>query len=290
MILQLIIGSLMIGSVYGLLALGYSLIYKASGQMTFVQGDLLMLGAFVGLTFYSTLGMPFLVAMMLTIVVMFLLGMLIEKFVIRILLKKGAAGIYIVLATIALSIIFQNIAMLVWGSRIFQFPPIFGTNMISMGGVNIVPESLLALIVAIICMVVLHIFMTRTMFGTSMRAAAQDPLAASSLGINVPLTHGITWGLSAALAGVAGLMVGPVFGVSITMGSMIGLKGFAGAVIGGYGNMYGAIVGSTMLGFIETFVAAGISSVYKDFISFLVLVVIMIFMPYGLFKAKVYDD
>ncbi|HYF83832.1 MAG TPA: branched-chain amino acid ABC transporter permease [Clostridia bacterium] len=289
MLIQLIIGSLMIGSVYGLLALGYSLIYKASGQMTFVQGELLMLGAFLGLTFYGIMGLPFLVALLLTVVIMFIFGMLIEKFLIRILLKRGATGIYIVLATIGLSILLQNAAMLIWGSRVFQFPSIFGKSLINIGGINIVPESLLALGVSLLCMVALHIFMSKTKFGTSMRAAAQDPMAASSLGINVPFTTAVTWGLSSALAGIAGIMIGPMYGVSITMGSMVGLKGFAGSVIGGYGDMYGAIVGSTLLGFIETFVAGYISSVFKDFISFFVLIVIMIFMPTGLFKSKVYD-
>ena len=123
-----------------------------------------------------------------------------------------------------------------------------------------------------------------------MRAAAMDPLAASSLGINVSMTTGLTWGISTALAGGIGVLLGPVYGVSTGMGDIIGNKGFAGAVIGGYGNMYGAIIGSLLLGFIETFAAGYITTTYKDFISFFILIVVMIRLPRGLFKAKVYDS
>ena len=221
---------------------------------------------------------------------MFVIGLLIEKFVIRILLKKGANPIYIVFATIGLSIIFQNIAMFLWGSQVFQFPPIFKVDMIKIFGVNIVPESLLALVTALIFMLLLHVFMGKTKFGTSMRAAAQDPMAASAMGINVQLTTGITWGLSAMLAGIGGMLIGPIYGVNMNMGSMIGLKGFAAAVIGGYGNMYGAAAGSLLLGVVETFTAGYISSVYKDFISFFILILILIIKPTGILKSKVLDS
>ena len=140
-----------------------------------------------------------------------------------------------------------------------------------------------------ISMVTMHIFMTKMKFGTSMRAAAMNPLAASCVGINVGRTTGITWAMAAALAGLAGILLGPVQGVSLGMGTMIGLKGFAAAVIGGYGNMYGAILGGLIIGFCETFTAAYITSSYKDFIVFFLLILVMIFMPRGIFKAKVYD-
>lgn len=290
MIVQNIIGALMIGSIYALLALGYSLIYKASALMTFVHGDLFMLGAFVGLTLYGYLQIPFLLSLILTMIIMFIVGLFVEKFVIRILLHKKAPVIYVVLATIALSIILQNFAMLVWGSKMFYFPPIFGVSQIKIGSFSIVPESLLGLVTAIICMVLLHIFMTKTRFGTSMRAAAQDPLAAKTMGINVSKTIGITWGISAALAGVAGVLFAPMYAVSMVMGSSPGLKGFAGAVIGGYGNMYGAIVGSLSLGLMETFVAGYISSAYKDFISFFILILVLVIKPTGIFNADVLED
>lgn len=290
MVVSLIIGSLMIGSVYGMLALGYSLIYSASGLMTFTQGQLLMFGAFLGMQFYKVWGMPFPAAFLLTVLIMFLFGMLLEKFLIRVLLNKGAVSIYIVLSTIGISIILPNLAQALWGSQTIQVPSIFGITTVKILGVSVQPESLLVIVVGLVAMVLLHLFMTKSRFGISMRAAAMDPLAASSLGINVSLTTGLTWAIAAALAGGIGALLGPVYGVSTGMGDIIGNKGFAGAVIGGYGNMYGAIVGSLLLGFVETFVAGYVTTTYKDFVSFFLLIIVMIFLPRGLFKAKVYDS
>jgi branched-chain amino acid transport system permease protein len=280
----------MMGSVYALIALGYSLIYKASGLMSFMQGEFLMLGSFFGLTFFSILKLPFFISLIFSMAVMFIIGFLVEKYVIRILQKKGAVGIYVVLATIALSMIGQNFAMLTWGSRVFYFPPIFNVEFVTIGSVNIVPESILALVVSLFFMVIFHIFMTRTKLGTSMRAAAQDAMAARSIGINVSLTTGITWGIAASLAGIAGILIGPLFGVHAVMGGTISLKGFAGACIGGYGDMFGSVIGSFILGGIETFTAGYISSVYKDFISFFILILVLVIKPTGLFNAAVYDD
>ncbi len=290
MIVQLILGALMIGSVYGVVGIGYGLIYKASGLMSLAQGDMLMLGAFLGLTFYKVLRIPFAIALFLTMGVMFLLGFLIERLLVTKLLKKGAQVVYIILCTIAISMLMQNGAMLTWGSYVLQFPPIFGVKSIKFGSISLVPESLMALGVAAIAMILLQIFMTKSKFGTSMRAAAQDEIAAGALGINVPLTKGVAWGLSAMLAGAVGVVVGPIFGVYTTMGAMIGQKAFAGAVIGGYGNMYGAIVGGLTVGFLETFVSAYISSAYKDVIVFAVLILAMVFMPRGIFNEEVIES
>ena len=290
MFFQVLVGSLVIGSVYGLIALGYSLIYSASGLMTFMQGELLMLGAFVGLTFYRYAGLPFTVSLLLTMIIMYGVGVLIEKLVIRKLVRAGANTIFIVLATIALSIILQNFAMLLWGSNVFQFPPIFSVSRLRFGSFMVPPEALMAIAIGIIAMVGFHFFMTRSRLGTSMRAAAQDAMAAKTVSINVSLMTGITWGIAAMLTGLGGMLIGPIDGVSAQMGVLIGLKGFAGAVIGGYGNMYGAIVGSLLLGGIETFTAAYISSMYKDFISFFILILFLIFIPRGLFKGRVYGE
>lgn len=289
MLAQLIIGALMIGSVYGLVGLGYGLIYKASGLMTLAQGDMLMIGAFLGLTFYKYLNMPFVVALLLTMIIMFFLGMFIERILVTKLLAKGAQMVYVILCTISISMVLQNTAMLSWGSNVLQFPSIFNKNTVLVFGMKVVPENLLALGVGLVCMIALHLFMNKSKFGTSMRASAMDEMAASSLGINVPATKGASWGIATMLAGGIGVVVGPIFGVYTSMGAMIGQKAFAGAVVGGYGNMYGAIVGGMFFGFLETFVSAYISSSYKDFISFGVLILVMIMMPKGLFNEEVME-
>jgi branched-chain amino acid transport system permease protein len=290
MIVQLMIGALMIGSVYGLVGLGYGMIYKASGLMTLAQGDMLMIGAFLGLTFYKYLHLPFVLSLIFTMIIMFSLGLFIERVLVTTLLERGAQTVYIILCTISIAMLLQNIAMFAWGTNVKQFPPLFKKATVDILGYSVVPENLLALGVGIFCMLALHFFMTKSKFGTSMRAAAQDELAASSLGINVPLTKGASWGIASMLAGGIGVVVGPIFGVYLSMGALIGQKAFAGAVVGGYGNMYGAIVGGIFFGFIETLISAFITVTYKDFISFAVLIIVMIIMPTGLFKEQVMDD
>ncbi len=289
MLPTVLIGALMLGAVYGLVGMGYGLIYKASGLMSLAQGDMLMIGSFLGLTFYDYLGLPFIVSIVLVMVIMFALGMFIERVLVTSLLAKGAQTVYVILCTIAISMLLQNGAMFAWGSNVMKFPSIFGVDTIKIFGYDIMPERLLALGVGIICMLALHFFMQKSKFGTSMRAAAQDDLAATALGINVPITKGVSWGIASMLAGAAGVVVGPIYGVYTAMGSLIGQKAFASAVVGGYGNMYGAIVGGMFFGFVESFVSAYLTSTYKDFISFAILIVVMVIMPTGLFKEQVME-
>lgn len=290
MFTTLLIQGLVLGSIYGLIALGYSLIYKASGLMTFVQGDIMTLGAFLGLTFYGTLQLPYWLALVLTIAIAFAFGMLLEKGVIRRLLGKNVLAIYVVLATIAIANILQSAIQLQWGGNTLSFPSVFNVMSVEVLGVNVQPERLLSMGIALVIMLVLHFFMSKTRMGTSMRAAAMDPMAAKTCGIDTSLTTGITWGLSAGLAAVAGILIGPVFGVASTLGAQIGRKGFAGAVIGGYGNMYGAMIGGMILGITETLAAGYISSDYKNIIAYLILIIFLFVKPTGIFNEKAIQD
>lgn len=287
---MLLISGLAIGSIYGLIALGYALIYKSSGLLSFVQGDIMTLGAFLGLTFYSIMKIPFVISLLLTMVCAFALGMLLEKGVIRRLLNKNVMAIYIVLATIAISYIIQNGSQLVWGTIALNFPSVFSVTSVSVFGVNVQPEALLCFIVAVIFMVILHFYMTKTKLGTSMRAASMDAMAAESLGIDVSLTTGVSWGLSAGLAAVAGMLLGPIYGVYSTLGATIGRKGFSSAVIGGYGNMYGAMLGGLILGLVETFSASLISSTYKNLIAYALLLIFLFVKPTGIFNERAIQD
>ena len=289
MIVRLIIGALMIGAVYSVVGIGYSVIYRASGLMSLCQGDMLMFGAFLGLFFNKSLGLPFPIALLFTTVLMFLLGMGIQKFLVIPLLKKASGFASVILCTLALSYVLQNTALIGWGARMFQFPSIFKTNSINIFGIGVAPENALVLGAAILVMIILHLFMTKTKFGTAMRAAALDETAASAVGINVGITKGVAWGIASGLAGAIGCLLGPVYGVYTTMGILIGQKGFAGAVSGGYGNMYGAIIGGMFFGFAETFISAYISTSYTVCISFGILIIILTFMPTGILKSKVLE-
>ena len=276
MYLTLLISGLVIGSIYGLIALGYSMIYKSSGLLSFVQGDIMTLGAFLGLTFYSYLGLPFVVSLLLTVLCA----------VIRPLLNKNVMAVYIVLATIAISYIVQNGSMVAWGSITLNFPSIFGVSTIRIGNINVQPEAIMCIAVGFVCMLLLHFYMTKTRLGTSMQAASMDAMAAESCGIDVSLSTGLSWGLSAGLAAIAGILIGPIYGVYTTLGATIGRKGFSSAVIGGYGNMYGAILGGIILGLVETFSASLISSTYKNLIAYCLLLIFLLVKPTGIFNEK----
>lgn len=286
----LLVNGLILGGVYALIALGYSMIYKSSGLLNFAQGDFITLGAFVGYFFYSVLNLPFIVSMVLTFLVAFLVGMFLERFVIRTLLSKGVIAIYVILATIAVSYIIQNSMQMLFGTTTLRFPSVFSVGTWKLFGVNAQAEAWVSLFVSIALMVALHFFVSKTKFGTAMRGAAMDPKAAESLGINTNLTTGVTWGIAAAVAGLGGILIGPMYGVFTTLGANIGGKGFGGAVIGGYGNMYGAMIGGMILGLVETFVAGYWMGTYKNMIAYIVLLLFLFVKPTGITNEKAIHD
>lgn len=288
--LQLLVSSLALGSIYALIAMGYSLIYKASGLMTFVQGDIMTLGAFMGLTFYRIMGLPFFLSVILTMICAFFFGMVLEKGVIRKLLNKNVMAIYIILATIAISYIIQNGAQIIWGSRVEYFPSVFSVTSIKILGASVTPESIMCFIVAMVTMFIFHLFMSKTRMGTAMRAASMDGDAAESCGINVSFTAGLTWGIASAIAAVAGILIGPMYGVYVTLGANIGRKGFSSAVIGGYGNMYGAMLGGLILGICETMAAGYISSSLKNLTAYILLILFLFIRPTGIFNERAIQD
>jgi branched-chain amino acid transport system permease protein len=288
--IQMILGGLTVGAIYALIGMGYSLIYRASGLLTFAQGEYFMLGAFVGYTFFVVLGLPYPVALLGVIAVMVGVGFLSERMLIGPLLRRGSSPIHIVLATIGLAIFLQNAAMMIWGSEGFRVPSVMGDKPIRLGNVFIVPQNLAIVVIMLGLMFALHIFMNKSKIGTALRAAAQDKLAASTVGINVPLAVGLTWGISVGLAGIAGLLIAPIYGVNAHMGLLVGLKGFAAAVVGGYGSVYGAVVGGLLVGAVETLTSGYIDSSMKDVIVFAFLLLVLFLKPTGLIPSAMLED
>lgn len=286
MFIQILISGFVLGCVYGLIALGYSLIYKASGMMNFTQGDVLTLGAFLGYTFYSLLGLPYWLALILTVLVAFVFGLFMERFVIRKLMSKNVLIIYIVLATIAIQYILQNTIQAIWSTKMLNYPQVFPMSSVRFLGVSVQCESVFCIVMSFLSMIALQFFMKHTRFGTAMRASAMNTKAAQACGINTSLSTGITWGIAAGLAALAGILLGPIYGVFIMLGATIGRKGFAGAIMGGYGNFVGAIVGGILLGLVETFTASYISSTYKDMIAYAILLLFLFIKPTGLFNER----
>lgn len=290
MFTRLLIAALVAGSIYGLIALGYSLIYRASGIMNLAQGDLMCLGGFLGYTFYSKLGFPFLIALALTIFCCFIVGFILEKIVIRPIFQKSTTTSVIILATVAVSYIIQSLEIIIWGAAPLSMPSFLSLATVKFMGVIYQTEAILCIGVAFITMLGVHFFMKKTSFGIAMRAAAMDPVAARSCGINVEQTTRMTWAISTAIAGLAGIMVGPLYGVTTTLGTYMSSKGFASAVVGGYGDMYGAILGGGVLASLESFSAGYISSTLKQLIAYLAVLFILFVKPRGLLNAESVKD
>lgn len=290
MFIRLFISGLVIGSAYSLLGIGYSTIYRASGLLNFSHPDMLMLGGFFGMTFYKLMHLPFWLAILMSVVCTGVIGAMVQRNVIGRLQKKGSALIYLVLSTVAVSMILQNICQIIWGSMVIQVPPLFNISSIELLGVKFQPEALVAIGASLVCMFAIHLFFKYSRYGVAMRAASMDDMAARSCGINTSLTTCCTFGVAAAVGALGGALLGPLYGVSITFASSLGTKAFAGAVVGGYGNMYGAVVGGLLIGLLETFTAAVIPSQYKDFITYGLLLVILFVRPSGLLNdQKVFE-
>ncbi|URK89448.1 branched-chain amino acid ABC transporter permease (plasmid) [Rhizobium sp. RCAM05350] len=289
-LIQLIIGGLMVGAIYALIGMGFSLIYRSSGLLTFAQGEYFMLGAFVGYTFFAILDLPYPIALAGVIVVMTGVGFLSERLLIGPLLRRGSSPIHIVLATIGLAIFLQNAAMMIWGSEGFHMPSVMGEMPVNIGGVYILPQNVAIVAIMLGLMVALHFFMNKSKLGTALRAAAQDKLAAGTLGINVPLAVGLTWGIAVGLAGIAGMLIAPIYGVNAHMGLLVGLKGFAAAVVGGYGSIYGAVLGGLLVGLVETLSSGYIDSSMKDVIVFAFLLLVLFLKPTGLVPNVMLED
>jgi branched-chain amino acid transport system permease protein len=288
--LQLLLGGLMVGAIYGLLGMGYSLIYRASGLLTFAQGEYFMLGAFFTYSLFVSYGLPYILAAVCVVIIMASIGFGTERLLIGPLIRRGSGAIQIVLATIGLSIFLANTAMMTWGSEGFHVPSVFGDIPFRFAGMYIVPQNLIIICIMLLVMLALHLFLNKSRTGTALRATAQDKLAAATLGINVPLMVGLTWGIAVGLAGIAGLLIAPIYGVNAHMGLLVGLKGFAAAVVGGYGSIYGAVLGGLLVGVVETMTSGYIDSKLKDVIVFAFLLSVLFVKPSGLLRNEMLED
>jgi len=290
MLIRLLIAALLAGSIYGLIALGYSLIYRASGIMNLAQGDVMCLGGFLGYTFYSILGFSIFPSLLCTFICTFIIGCGLERIVIRPVMSRNVSTSSLILATIAVSYIIQSVELIIWGGAPLHMRSFLKTTTVKFMGVIYQTESLLCIGVALFSMLALHFFMKKTSFGIAMRAAAMDPAAAKSCGINVDVTNRVTWAISISLAGLAGILVGPIYGVTTTVGASMSAKGFASAVVGGYGDMYGAILGGGVLAVLETFAAGYLSSALKQLVAFVVVLITLFMKPRGLLNAEAVKD
>lgn len=284
-VLQLLFTGIGIGSVYALVALGFVLIFRATNVVNFAQGEFSMVAAFLMVIGVGPLGLPYWAAFVLALVGMALLGVVFNLGVYYPL--RHRTFLPVIIATIGASILMVNLTLALHGPAPEVLDGWFETPGIQVGPVYLDSQYLLIIAVTIILVAFNYWFFEHTMLGKKLQATSQDKEMASLLGISVSMMIMITFIYSAVLGGLAGILVAPILFVSVQMGGTIALKAFAATIIGGFGDVTGAIIGGLALGIIETFGAAYISVPYKDGFAFLVLILFLVFRPQGIFGERV---
>lgn len=283
--LQLLFTGLGIGSIYALVALGFVLIFRATNVVNFAQGDFAMLGAFSMVILSVESGLSYWLSILITVVVMAIFGAIFNLGVYYPL--RNRTFLPVIISTIGASILLENGMLAAHGPQPQSLPSLFDSPGFNLGPVFLDTQYLVILAVTLIMVVFQYLLFERTLLGKKMQATSQDKEMASMLGIPVAGMIMITFIYSSVLGGLAGILVGPILFVSVGMGSSIALKAFAASIIGGFGDVTGAIVGGLALGVVETFGAAYISVPYKDAFAFLVLLIFLLCRPQGLFGEKV---
>ncbi len=284
MLLQLVISGLTLGFLYALIGSGFVIIYKATNILNIAQGEILMLGAFIGYTLKTYFNAPFPILFLVVFVTTALFGALVDLIVFRPL--RGAPVSTLIMATLSIMIILQSGARLVWGDDVYPFPPLFDPVSRKAGGILITPQNLWLMVIAAGLIVALFLFFRFTKMGKAMRATQQRRETASLMGISVKQVFSLSWAISSALGGVTGVLVAPLLGVSPGMG-WIGIKAFAAVILGGFNNLPGAIVGGLSLGIFENLVGGYISSAVKEIAGFFILIIVLVIKPTGLFGGRV---
>ena len=284
--LQQLINGLALGSVYALLALGYTMVYGIIQLINFAHGEMYMIGAFSGFYCASTLKLPLIPTLLVAMAVSALAGIIIEKVAYKPL--RNSPRIALLITAIGVSLFLQNAMRLLVGSNPKPFPDLINAGSINIGPIQIEVKTILMFGISALLVILLQFIVYKTKVGKAMRASSQDMEAASLMGINVDNTISLTFAIGSALAGIAGVLVAISY-PSITpyMGAMPGLKAFVAAVLGGIGSIPGALVGGIAIGLLETFSKAYISTNFSDAIVFAILIVILLIKPAGLLGKKI---
>jgi branched-chain amino acid transport system permease protein len=283
-IVQFLLTGITIGTIYGMVALGFNIIYNATGIINFAQGEFVMLGGMFMVWFTTVLKVPMLAAFALSVTVVTLIGALFERLAIYPL--KRPSVLILIMITLAGSIIMKGSAMLFWGKETYTLPHFSGEEPFYLFGATILPQTLWIIGIMLVVVIILAGFFNFTMLGKAMRACAVNPTAASLVGISVKKMVLLSFALSAALGAIAGIIITPVALIEYDRGAILALKGFAAAVLGGLGNGVGAVVAGLLIGILESLGAGLISSGYKDAIALLVLLLVLFVKPSGIFGVS----
>ncbi len=288
LLLQLTLNGLIVGALYGVVAMSFVLIYKASQVVNFAQGEFLLVGAWVCWWFLTEWQLPFWLGFLFTLAFMTLFGIILQMVVLRPLI--GEPVISVIMATIGLGIFFQALMKWMFGVFAKPFPPIFSVERVTIGGLDIQPVYLMSLAISVVIMASFAWFFRYSKHGLAMRATAFDQQVAQSLGVSVPKVFAMSWAISAVVSAVAGVVVGVVNGVSSAL-SFYGIKVFPAVILGGLDSVMGAVLGGLIVGVLEN-LAQYVDAEWLNFgnlytvAPFYVLILILLIKPYGLFGTK----
>ena len=286
--LSYLISGISLGSVYAIIALGYTMVYGIAKMLNFAHGDVIMVGAYISFCTTSYLGLSPLVSVLLAIVVCTVLGIVIERLAYKPL--RQAPALAVLITAIGVSYFLQNAALLIWGSSSKTFSSVVGDWSIKLSNdqLTITGVTIVTVLACVVIMVALTLFTTKTKLGTAMRAVSEDKGAAQLMGISVNSTISLTFAIGSGLAAIAGVLLCSAYPMLMpTTGSMPGIKAFTAAVFGGIGSIPGAMIGGILLGIIEIFAKAYISTQLSDAVVFAVLIVVLLVKPDGLLGKRV---
>ncbi len=281
-VFQLLLSGLSQGCVYGLIALGFVMIYKATEMLNFAQGDMMMLGAFVAFSFVNLAELPFFAGFFLTLVVMVGFGMFIERTVLRPMI--GEPPFAVLMLTIGLGFILRAVAGAIWGSGTRTLDVPFAGKVLEVGGVVLGYENLVVIAGTAFLCISLWAFFRYSRIGIAMQAASQNQLAAYYSGVPVKRVTSLVWGISAAISAAAGVLVAPVMLIDPMMG-FLGIKAFAAAIVGGFGSLPGAIVGGLLIGVVEQFAGLYLPAGLGEVSAFVILLAMLLARPQGIFAS-----
>jgi len=278
--LQYAFSGLTSGAIYALIALGFCVVNNAMGIVNFVQVDFVSLGGMLMFSALFTLGLPVVPGLLLAVAGVALAAMLVERFGLR--PARSNHHLVLIFLTVGLSIILRGVIKLIWGKNRMALPPLTPDVPIEFLGASLLPQALWILLLTLIAIVILTWFFYRTSLGLSMRAVASNPHAAAVVGIPAGRVRLTSYAIAGALGGLAGVLVTPITTLNYDVGVLLGLKGFAAAILGGFGSFAGAILGGVGLGLLESLSAGYLSSAYKDVVAFVVLLLVLFVCPKGL--------
>ncbi|MBO8171362.1 MAG: branched-chain amino acid ABC transporter permease [Bacillaceae bacterium] len=282
-LLQYIVTGLTTGSIYAIVALGFVTIYSVTKVINLAQGEFVMLGGMLMYTL-SAAGLPYWIAFFLTIPLVMVFGMLLERIVIR--PAKGADALSLIILTIGASIFIRGIASMIWGKTPKKVEPFTSNDPIQFAGASVTPQSLWVMLIMLVVVLGLYFLVEKTVIGKGFQACSANPLAARLLGISPARMSLLSFGLSAAIGALAGMAIAPILYPSFDVGLMLGVKGFSAAIFGGLGSSPGAVIGGLTIGLVESLGAGLIDSGLKDAIAFGVVLLILLIRPSGILGEK----